>query len=56
MSFTLNKIKHENIVQLNECFRIKGQLYIAFEYVEKNLLQIIEVNPNELIFSQMNYF
>lgn len=48
----LKMLKHENIVQLREAFRRKGKLYLVFEYVDKNLLEIIEENQNgiEVIF------
>lgn len=42
----LKKLKHDNIVQLKESFRRKGKLYLVFEYLEKNLLQVIEENPS----------
>jgi cyclin-dependent kinase-like len=42
----LKKLKHENIVALKECFRRKGKLYLVFEYVDRNLLQVIEENSN----------
>ena len=38
----LRMMKHENIVQLKEAFRRQGKLYLVFEYVEKNLLEILE--------------
>lgn len=38
----LKMMKHENIVQLKEAFRRKGKLYVVFEYVDKNLLEILE--------------
>jgi cyclin-dependent kinase-like len=41
-------LKHENIVQLKEAFRRKGKLYLVFEYVDQNLLELIEKNPNGL--------
>ena len=44
----LRMLKHENIVQLKEAFRRKGKLYLVFEYVDQNLLEIIEKNPNGL--------
>lgn len=44
----LKKLRHDNIVQLKECFRRKGKLYLVFEYVEKNLLQLLEENPEGL--------
>lgn len=37
-------LKHENIVQLKEAFRRKGKLYLVFEYVDKNLLEVLEDN------------
>ena len=48
----LKMLKHENIVQLKEAFRRKGRLYLVFEYVDKNLLEIIEMNPTGL---QVNF-
>lgn len=44
----LRMLRHENIVQLKEAFRRKGKLYLVFEYVDQNLLEIIEQNPNGL--------
>jgi len=41
-------LKHENIVELREAFRRKGKLYLVFEYVEKNLLEILEQQPSGL--------
>ena len=39
-------LKQENIVQMKEAFRRKGKLYLVFEYVDKNLLEILEDSPN----------
>ena len=44
----LKKLKHENIVKLIESFRRKGKLYLVFEYVDRNLLEILEQHPNGL--------
>jgi len=44
----LRMLKHENIVELREAFRRKGKLYLVFEYVEKNLLEVLEDHPNGL--------
>ena len=44
----LRLLKHENVIQLKEAFRRKGQLYLVFEYIEKNLLEVLEENPNGL--------
>mmetsp|Transcript_21371 Transcript_21371/g.9859 ORF Transcript_21371/g.9859 Transcript_21371/m.9859 type:complete len:238 (+) Transcript_21371:1168-1881(+) len=39
-------MKHENIVSLKEAFRRKGKLYLVFEFVERNLLEVLELKPN----------
>eukprot|EP00636_Phaeomonas_parva_P005875 CAMPEP_0118867806 /NCGR_PEP_ID=MMETSP1163-20130328/11271_1 /TAXON_ID=124430 /ORGANISM="Phaeomonas parva, Strain CCMP2877" /LENGTH=790 /DNA_ID=CAMNT_0006802263 /DNA_START=249 /DNA_END=2621 /DNA_ORIENTATION=+ len=44
----LRMMRHENIVLLLEAFRRKGRLYLVFEYVEQNLLEVLEDNPNGL--------
>jgi len=44
----LRMLKHDNIVELREAFRRKGKLYLVFEYVEKNLLEILEQQPSGL--------
>ena len=33
---------HPNIVQLKEAFRRKAKLYLVFEYIERNLLEVLE--------------
>ena len=35
-------------MDLREAFRRKGKLYLVFEYVEKNLLEVLEDNANGL--------
>jgi cyclin-dependent kinase-like len=37
-----------NIVNLKEAFRRKGKLYLVFEYMDKNLLELLEEQPNGL--------
>lgn len=46
----LRMLKQANIVCLKEAFRRKGKLYLVFEYVEKNLLEVLEERPNGLCF------
>ena len=41
-------LKHANIVQLKEAFKRKSRLYLVFEYVDKNLLEVIEQHPTGL--------
>ncbi|XP_024909863.1 cyclin-dependent kinase-like 5 isoform X3 [Cynoglossus semilaevis] len=42
----LRTLKQENIVELKEAFRRRGKLYLVFEYVEKNMLELLEEKPN----------
>ncbi|PNH08918.1 Cyclin-dependent kinase-like 5 [Tetrabaena socialis] len=41
----LRALRQENIVNLKEAFRRKQKLYLVFEYVERNLLEILEEHP-----------
>ena len=38
----LRMLRHPNIVSLKEAFRRKGKLYLVFEFVSKNLLEVLE--------------
>ncbi|CAD5116341.1 DgyrCDS5242 [Dimorphilus gyrociliatus] len=42
----LRDLRQENIVVLIEAFRRKGKLYLVFEYVERNMLEMLEEMPN----------
>ncbi|XP_074650693.1 uncharacterized protein LOC141905634 isoform X2 [Tubulanus polymorphus] len=42
----LRSLKQENIVELKEAFRRRGKLYLVFEYIEKNMLEVLEEAPN----------
>jgi serine/threonine protein kinase len=44
----LRMLKQPNIVSLLEAFRRKGKLYLVFECVEKNLLEVLEAQPQGL--------
>ena len=44
----LKMLKNENIVNLIEAFRRKGKLYLVFEFVDRNVLEILDENPNGL--------
>lgn len=44
----LRLLKHPNIVELKEAFKRKGRIYLVFEFVEKNLLEVLETSPNGL--------
>uniref|UniRef100_A0A3P8QKY1 Cyclin-dependent kinase-like 5 n=1 Tax=Astatotilapia calliptera TaxID=8154 RepID=A0A3P8QKY1_ASTCA len=42
----LRTLKQDNIVELKEAFRRRGKLYLVFEYVERNMLELLEEMPN----------
>jgi len=44
----LKYLKHENIVEFKEAFKKKTNLYLVFEYVEKNLLELLQEHPKGL--------
>ena len=44
----LRLLRHKTIVELREAFRRKEKLYLVFEYVENNLLELLEEHPNGL--------
>ena len=44
----LRLLRHPNIVSLTEAFRRKTKLYLVFEYVERNLLELLEEYPQGL--------
>jgi len=37
----LKMMNHPNIVELKEAFRKKGIVFLVFEYVENNLLEVL---------------
>ena len=44
----LSLLRQENIVLLKDAFRRKGKLYLVFEYMDQNLLEVLEANPQGL--------
>jgi cyclin-dependent kinase-like len=52
----LRSLKQENIVTLVDCFKKMNRLYLVFEYLEKNLLEILEENPNGLELDDVRYY
>lgn len=51
----LRMLKYKNIVTLKEAFKRKGRLYLVFEYVEKNLLEVLEENSVGIDVSKILY-
>lgn len=41
-------LRQENVVLLKEAFRRSGKLHLVFEYVERNLLEVLDEHPNGL--------
>ena len=41
----LKMLDHPNIVHLKEAFRKKGIVYLIFEYLPYNLLEVLEKSP-----------
>ena len=44
----LQLLKHENVVEFKNAFKKKGNLFLVFEYVEKNLLELLQESPSGL--------
>ena len=44
----LQMLKHKNIVEFQEAFIHKRNLFLVFEYVKQNLLQVLENSPDGL--------
>ena len=44
----LQKLNHPNIVEFQDAFKRKGNLFLVFEFVEKNLLELLEEHPKGL--------
>ena len=44
----LQKLSHPNIVAFYEAFKRKGNLFLVFEYIEKNLLEVLQDSPEGL--------
>ena len=44
----LQMLRHENVVEFQEAFVNKGNFFLVFEYVEKNLLEVLEESPKGL--------
>lgn len=45
-----------NVVQLKEAFKKKKKLYLVFEYIDKNLLEVLEDNPNGIEPSELKFY
>jgi cyclin-dependent kinase-like len=44
----LQKLHHPNVVDFQEAYKRKGNLYLVFEFVDKNLLELLQEHPQGL--------
>jgi cyclin-dependent kinase-like len=44
----LKLLKYEHVVDLKEAFKRKGRIYLVFEFVDRNLLEVLEEKPSGL--------
>ena len=49
----LQSLRFENVVELIEWFRDKKQCFLVFEYVEWNMLQVLQEHPDGLALEQV---
>jgi cyclin-dependent kinase-like len=49
----LQSLRFENVVELIEWFRDKKQCFLIFEYVEWNMLQVLQQHPEGLLIEQV---
>ena len=44
----LQLLHHDNIVEFKEAFKRKNNLFLVFEFIDRNLLELLEEQPNGL--------
>ena len=44
----LQRLNHPNVVDFQDAFKRKGNLFLVFEFCEKNLLELLQENPKGL--------
>ena len=44
----LNTLKGKSVVKMIEAFKRKGRLYLVFEFMDRNLLEVLEERPEGL--------
>ena len=44
----LNTLKGQSVVKMIEAFKRKGRLYLVFEFMDRNLLEVLEEKPEGL--------
>jgi cyclin-dependent kinase-like len=49
----LKDFRHPNIIRLLQVFRDKGKLYLVFEFMERTVLEELDLSPTGLPPSQI---
>lgn len=49
-------LKHPNIVELKQAFRKKGIVYLVFQYMQNNLLEVLQKSPDGLNHDLIRFF
>ena len=52
----LNVLKDKSVVKMIEAFKRKGRLYLVFEFMDRNLLEVLEEKPDGLDRDSVKYF
>ena len=52
----LNVLKDKSVVKMLEAFKRKGRLYLVFEFMDKNLLEVLEEKPDGLDREVVKFF
>ena len=52
----LNFLKDKSVIKMLEAFKRKGRLYLVFEFMDKNLLEVLEEKPEGLSRESVKYF
>ena len=51
----LNTLKDKSVVKMMEAFKRKGRLYLGFEFMDRNLLEVLEEKPDGLDRESVRY-
>lgn len=52
----LNALKDKSVVKMIEAFKRKGRLYLVFEFMDRNLLEVLEEKPEGLDRESVRYY
>eukprot|EP00499_Haloplacidia_sp_CaronLabIsolate_P004318 CAMPEP_0196775628 /NCGR_PEP_ID=MMETSP1104-20130614/4138_1 /TAXON_ID=33652 /ORGANISM="Cafeteria sp., Strain Caron Lab Isolate" /LENGTH=276 /DNA_ID=CAMNT_0042145797 /DNA_START=9 /DNA_END=836 /DNA_ORIENTATION=- len=44
----LRALRHPNVVRMLDAFRVRGRLHLVFEFMEQNMLQVLQARPRGL--------